>query len=247
MVENILQTKALTKEFGGLVAVNNFDLALRHGEIVGLIGPNGSGKTTLINLLSGVYVPTRGEILFDGVGIAGLPPDQISSKGLLRTFQVPKLFGNMTVMENMLLPDYARSYRLTGSSTRAQGKAEGLLGLAGLLNLRDAPAKHLSGGQQALLQLVRGFMVDGLSVYLLDEPFAGVNPVTKDTIAESVVRNCREKGTAFLVVSHEMAQIRQLCDRVCVMAEGALVAQGSLEEVAADERVIEAYLGRTGA
>lgn len=240
----ILQLRGLTKRFDSLVAVDNVDLTLEEGEMRGLIGPNGSGKTTLINLISGVYPPTRGDILYRGEPIAGLRPNRIAMKGLLRTFQVPKLFGNMTVLENMLIPHLARSDPLSGGDrTGAIERAEELLSLAGLLHLRDEPAKHLSGGQQGLLQVARGFMVENLVLYLLDEPFAGVNPVIKEAINTLILKKNQEEGVTFLVVSHEMAQIRQLCHRVSAMAEGAVVADGTMEEVAENEQVIRAYLG----
>lgn len=243
----ILQTTGLTKRFGGLVAVDNVDLTLAEGEIRGLIGPNGSGKTTLINLISGVYLPTRGEVLFRGENIVGLRPNHIAMRGLLRTFQIPKLFGNMSVMENLLIPHFARAHPISGGDQRqALQRAEKLLTLTDLFHLKDEPAKHLSGGQQALLQIARGFMIDSLSLFLLDEPFAGVNPVIKETITELILRKNREEGITFVVVSHEMAQIRRLCHRVSMMAEGAVIAEGTMEEVAADDRVIEAYLGGWG-
>lgn len=244
----ILQTRGLTKRFGGLVAVDNVDVTLTAGEIRGLIGPNGSGKTTLINLVSGVYLPTQGAVSFHGENIVGLRPNHIAMKGLLRTFQVPKLFGNMTVMENMLIPHFARSHPISGGDRRkAVARAEELLTLTDLFHLKDEPAKHLSGGQQALVQIARGFMIDSLSLCLLDEPFAGVNPVIKETITDLILRKNQDEGVTFLVVSHEMAQIRRLCHRVSMMAEGAVIAEGTMEEVAADERVIRAYLGGLGA
>jgi branched-chain amino acid transport system ATP-binding protein len=242
-MEPIIQTHKLTRRFGGLVAVNEVDFSLDPGEIRGLIGPNGSGKTTLINLITGVYEPSAGQILLAGEEITNLNPNVIANKGLLRTFQIPRLFGSMNVLENMMIPrfaDFSLGYRKEYAA--AVEKAEGLLEMAGILHLRDELAKTLSGGQKALLQIVRAFMVDKIAVYLLDEPFAGVNMVVKETIMDLISEKAAE-GITFLVVSHEMTSIRRLCPRTTVLAEGRIIAEGSMDEVAANEHVISAYLG----
>ena len=239
----IVQTEALTRRFGGLVAVNSVDFVLEKGEIRGLIGPNGSGKTTLINLITGVYEPSAGKILFNGENINGWSPNFIANKGLLRTFQVPRLFGSMSVIENMLIPRFAKfSLGYSKEYAAALEKAEGLLDKGGLGHLRHEPSKNLSGGQKALLQILRAFMVDHLSVFLLDSPFAGVNIIVKETMMDIITQTAAE-GITFLVVSHEMTSIRRLCPRVTVLAEGSIIAEGGLDEVAADEQVINAYLG----
>jgi branched-chain amino acid transport system ATP-binding protein len=225
------------------VAVNQVDFTLERGEVRGLIGPNGSGKTTLINLITGVYEPTSGEVLFEGEDITGWTPNRIAQRGILRTFQIPRLFGDMTLMENMFIPrfadfslDYWRHY------AQAVERADELLEMAGILHLRDHPAKTLSGGQKALLQMARGFMVEDISIFFLDEPFAGVNIVVKETIMQ-MIKSMAAEGVTFLLVSHEMTSIRQTCPRVTVLAEGAIIAQGSMDEIVAKEHVIEAYLG----
>jgi len=240
----LLEIRNLSKNFGGLQAVNQVSMSVPQGEIRGLIGPNGSGKTTAINLISGIYMPDSGDVTFRNLSITGLSPGKISQAGLLRTFQIPKLFGNMSIFDNMMIPYYARANPFTGGDVRASTeKANSLIELAGLTHLRDAQAKVLSGGQQALLQIARGFMVEDIALYLLDEPFAGVNPVIKEAINHLIVEQNEQAGITFLLVSHEMEQIRKLCHQVTALAEGAVIAEGTLEEVAENSQVIEAYLG----
>ncbi len=242
-MDTIVQTRKLTRRFGGLVAVNEVDFSLERGEIRGLIGPNGSGKTTLINVISGVYEPTSGRVLLNGEDITGWTPNRIARRGLMRTFQIPRLFGSMDLLENMLIPrfaDFSPNYWLHCSA--AVKRANELLEMAGIAHLRDQPAKTLSGGQKALLQMARGFMVDHISVFLLDEPFAGVNIVVKEIIMQLISRMAAE-GITFLLVSHEMTSIRQMCQRVTVLAEGAIIAEGSMDEIASHQHVIDAYLG----
>jgi branched-chain amino acid transport system ATP-binding protein len=228
-----------------VVAVDGLSLAVSEGEIRGLIGPNGSGKTTTVNLLSGLYRPDAGEISLRGERTERLRPHEIAARGVGRTFQVPKLFPNMTVLENVLVPALAALDR--GERRPMAEITEGarrLLEFVTLDGLSAAPAKELSGGQAMLAQLARAFMLRPLHVLLLDEPFAGVHPTIRSIIIEAVVRMNREEGVTVLVVSHEMAELRRLCSRVSVMHEGALIAEGTLDEVANDSRVLEAYLGR---
>lgn len=242
-MDEIIKTKNLTKQFGGLVAVNDVDFTLKRGEVRGLIGPNGSGKTTLINLLTGVYEPTSGEVIFDDEDITGWTPNRVSQRGILRTFQIPRLFGEMTLLENMLIPrfanfslDYWRKY------AKAVDRANELLEMAGIIHLRDEAAKTLSGGQKALLQIARGLMVEHIAIFMLDEPFAGVNIIVKETIIKMIQRMASE-GLTFLLVSHEMTSIRQTCPLVTVLAEGAIIAEGSMDEIVSQKHVIDAYLG----
>ncbi len=240
----VLEIRGLYKSFGGLQAVNGVDISIPPGEIRGLIGPNGSGKTTVVNLISGIYLADAGDVTFQGKRITGLQPNQISQTGLIRTFQIPKLFNSMSIFKNMLIPYYARTNPVSGGDmTEASKKADELIDLAGLSHLRDEPAKNLSGGQQALLQIARGFMVEDITLYLLDEPFAGVNPIIKESINRLLLKENEENNIAYLLISHEMEQIRKLCHQVTALAEGAVIAEGTLEEVAEDPHVIEAYLG----
>jgi branched-chain amino acid transport system ATP-binding protein len=241
----ILRTRDLTKRFGGVTAVDGVSMAVDAGEIRGLIGPNGSGKTTTINLLSGLYRADRGEIFLRDERTERLRPHEIAARGVGRTFQVPKLFGNMTVLENVLLPALAaidRGVRRPASEMTAE--AARLLAFVTLDRQRDAPAKELSGGQAMLAQIARAFMVRPLHLLLMDEPFAGVHPTIRTVIIDAVLRMNRETGVTVLVVSHEMAELRRLCSRVSVMHEGRLIAEGPLDHVANDSRVLEAYLGR---
>lgn len=244
----LLEAVDVSRAFGGVRANQGITLRLERGEIRGLIGPNGAGKTTLTNVLSGIYPPQSGDVRLDGASLVGLTPMQISRRGLLRTFQTPKLFGSMTVEDNLLLPALARSPLLGRShQQRARERAEELLALTRLGRLRRLTARSLSGGEQALLQVATGFMVNDLRCYLLDEPFAGINPVLKERIIELIRHENRTRGTTFLVISHEMATVRQLCARVSVLAEGRLLTEGTMDEISADPAVISAYLGKGGA
>lgn len=240
----LLETRGLTKRFGGLVAVDGLPLMIRGGEIRGLIGPNGSGKTTTINLLSGLYRADAGETYLRGERTDRLRPHEITGRGVARTFQIPKLFGNMTVLENVLVPALAGLDRGPGRPMpEILDRAQRLLEFVTLDRLRHALAKELSGGQSMLVQIARGLMLHPLHLFLMDEPFAGVHPAIKDTIMDAIVRMNREEGVTFLIVSHEMATLRQLCPRVSVMHEGRLIAEGSFEEIANHALVLEAYLG----
>ena len=237
----LLETSGLSKRFGGLVATSDVALAVEQGEIRGLIGPNGAGKTTLVNLITGIYQPDAGTIRLDGESIAGLAPHRVARKGLLRTFQVCRLFSNLSLRDNLLLPYLAR-----GGSDIAEGtrRADAFLELTRLAPLAGMSAKGLSGGQRALLQVVCGFMVPDLKCYVLDEPFAGINPVIKDVIIDLILHENGTRGTTFLIVSHEMTVMRRLCSKITVMIEGRILAEGTLDEVASRADVVTAYLGK---
>lgn len=235
-----LEAIGLRKRFGSLQAANDVTLSVDAGEIRGLIGPNGAGKTTLVNLVTGVYVPDAGEVKLAGRSIGGLAMHEIARRGLVRSFQVTRLFGGLTVRENLLTAFYARR---ASANDDGEARAERMIRLTTLGPLADTQAKKLSGGQRALLQMGCGFMVPG-SCYVLDEPFAGINPVIKEVILDMIVEVNREQGAAFLVVSHEMAIIRKLCPQVTVMMEGRVAAQGTLDEVARLPAVVAGYLGK---
>ncbi len=234
-----LNVKNVVKKFGGLVANNNVSLQVAQGEIRGLIGPNGSGKTTLINVITGIYEPEEGNIFYAGKRIDGLQPDVIASLGIMRTFQVARVFRDMTVMENMLIPAFCQGQ----SRKEAVRRAEELLDFALLTRLKNTQAKSLSGGQNMLLQIVRGFMNIDLKLYVMDEPFAGVHQSIKGIILKSIKMMNEEKGITFLIISHEMPTVSTLCDKVTVLAKGEMIAEGTMEEVANESQVIDAYLG----
>jgi len=240
----VLETRGMTKRFGGLVAVDDLSMSVPRGQIRGLIGPNGSGKTTTVNVLSGLYRPDLGEIHLCGQRTDQLRPHQITACGVARTFQISKLFGNMTVLENVLLPALAaldRGSHRPLAEIREKGRQ--LLDFVTLDRMRHAPARELSGGQSMLVQIARALMIQPLHLILMDEPFAGVHPTIRDIIMEAVIRMNRDEGVTFLIVSHEMAELRRLCQQVTVMDEGRRIAEGTLEEVANDPVVLEAYLG----
>jgi ABC-type branched-subunit amino acid transport system ATPase component len=237
-----LVTAGLTKRYGGLTANDGVAMTLAAGEIRGLIGPNGAGKTTFVNIITGIERADSGEVSLDGVAVTGLGPHLIAARGLVRSFQVARVFGNLTVRENLMVPYFA--------SDRTRGTADGIARVAELLRLStleplaDDLAKSLSGGQRMLLQACAGFMIPGVKVHVLDEPFAGINPVVKDTLIELILQENRN-GATFLIVSHEMEIIRRICPRVTVMIAGQVAAEGPLEDIARREDVISAYLGRS--
>ena len=241
----LLEIRGLAKRFGGVLAVNGLDLSIEAGEVRGLIGPNGSGKTTTINLISALYRPDHGEIRLGGERIERLRPHEVAARGVARTFQISKVFGNMTVLENVLVPALAELDRADArrASVDIHERARRLLDLVLLDGHREALAKELSGGQSMLLQIARGLMLRSVRLFLMDEPFAGVHPTIKDTIMQTILTANREEGVTFLIVSHEMATLRRLASRVSVMHEGRLIAEGAFETVANQPVVLEAYLG----
>ena len=241
------------KHFGSFRAVDGASLEIAAGSITGLIGPNGAGKTTLFNVIAGRLPPTSGRVLMAGEDITGLPPHGLFHKGLLRTFQIAHEFGSMTVRENlMMVPErqagetlwntwFARG-RVAAEERAIREKADGVLDFLTIAHLADERAANISGGQKKLLELGRTMMVDAKVVFL-DEVGAGVNRTLLNTIGDAIVRLNRERGYTFCVIEHDMDFIARLCDPVIVMAEGRVLAQGSVDAVKADERVIEAYLG----
>lgn len=237
--KHLLDFENVVKDFGGLRAVNHASLHMNEGEIRGLIGPNASGKTTIINVITGIYKLNEGAIYFYDKRIDGLQPDVIASMGIMRTFQISRVFRDMTVLENMMVPALTQGQTME----EAKGHAEELLEFALLGRLKDDPAKSLSGGQNMLLQIARGFMNKKLRLYIMDEPFAGVHQSIKGIILKTISTMNSEKGITFLIVSHEMTTVSHLCHRISVLHKGEVISEGTMEEVANNPQVIDAYLG----
>ena len=232
-----MEISDLTMRFGGLTAVNNLTLDMEEKSIVGLIGPNGAGKTTLINLVSGIF-RGEGRIFFRGERIDGMRAHVIARKGIGRTFQIPRGFGAMTCLDNVIVPGLG----LRKDRDEIVERGEELLKFFLLDHLTDELAANLSGGQKKLLDMARMMMLDP-DLILLDEPFHGVHPELKNKIVENTLQLNKEQGKTFLVVSHDIPEVMKLAERLIVMNAGSLIAEGRTEEVRRDANVIEAYLG----
>jgi branched-chain amino acid transport system ATP-binding protein len=249
----IIAVDRITKRYGGLTAVDACSFEVPRGSITGLIGPNGAGKTTLFNIIAGVTPADQGRILLDGKDVAGKPPHELFARGLMRTFQIPKEWARMTVLENlMVVPRHQTGEHILAAWFRPglvrreeqaiYRRAEETLEVLGLASHRLALAGTLSGGQKKLLELGRTMMVDA-RVILLDEPGAGVNRTLLGELAHYIERLHQERGTSFCIIEHDMDLITRLCDPVIVMAEGRVLAQGGMAEIKANDAVREAYLG----
>ncbi len=234
----LLEVDNLIKRFGGAVVLDGVSLQVEPGLIHGLIGPNGAGKTTLFNVINGIYSVTSGRIRFKGRDITNKSISRIAALGLGRTFQVARVFNEMTLLENMLVPMIPR--RL--SRCQAVERALDLLDLAKLADLRHELAVEISGGQKKLLEFMRTMMADP-DLVLLDEPFNGISPPLVERLIAIVQRLNRDQGKTFLLISHEMPHVGELCETVTVLAAGKDIARGTPEEVRGNPLVIEAYLG----
>jgi branched-chain amino acid transport system ATP-binding protein len=252
----VLEARGVTRRFGGLVAVDTVSLAIHPGEIVGLIGPNGAGKSTLFDVLAGERVPSAGDVLLQGVRVEQEPADRRLARGLGRTFQIPRPFGALSLVENVMLgaarhpgerlwPNLLAGRRVAAAERAALERALGILDFLDLGTLAREPARVLSGGQRKLLELARVLMA-APAVVLLDEPAAGVHPALVGTIGERLATLARD-GLAVLIIEHHLGLIRDLCARAVVMAEGRVLCAGTPAEVLADPRVAEAYVGRPAA
>ncbi len=250
----MIRVEELHKHFGGFHAVDGATLEIRTGSITGLIGPNGAGKTTLFNVIAGRYPATSGHVYMDGEDITGLPPHRLFDKGLLRTFQIAHEFSSMTVRENLMMVPARQSGeklwnalfsrgQVAQEEERIRRRADEVLEFLTISHIADQKAGLISGGQKKLVELGRTMMVDAKIVFL-DEVGAGVNRTLLNTIGDAIVRLNKERGYTFCVIEHDMDFIARLCDPVICMAEGKVLAEGTVDEVKNDERVIEAYLGR---
>ncbi|NGM18663.1 ABC transporter ATP-binding protein [Roseomonas stagni] len=248
----MLVAQGLTKGFGGPPVVEDVSFTLARGAITGLIGPNGAGKTTLFNLLAGSLKPDRGTLTLDGTRIEGRRPDEVFGLGLARTFQIPRPFPAMTVLENVMLAppgqqgerfwtNWLRPHAVAAEERRVRDRALHWLDFVGLTRLAQEPARVLSGGQRKLLELARVLVAEPRLI-LLDEPGAGVAPPLLATIMEKIV-SLNAQGTSFLIIEHNMELVMSLCRPVLVLAQGKLLMEGEPEAVRADRRVVEAYLG----
>lgn len=248
-----LAVEGLTKRFGGVVALDGASFTVQEGSVTGLIGPNGAGKSTAFATIAGFHAPDGGRVMLRGQDITGAAPWVLHRAGLARTFQIPRLFGRLSVIENLMVaappqsgeilpaPWFARG-RIAREEAALRARAEAVLAQLNLARHADAPATALSGGQKKLVELGRALM-SGASLILLDEPAAGVNRTLLREIAHTIAVLNREHGITFLLIEHDLDLVAELCHHVYCLAEGRVIASGSMAAVRADPVVAEAYLG----
>lgn len=253
----LLETRNVTKRFGGLQAVGDMDFVLDQGRIVSIIGPNGAGKTTFFNTLTGIYKPEVGEITFDGHKLVGLRPDQITTLGIARTFQNIRLFGSMTVIENIMVGLYPRlkqsgldallqTKRFKQEENHAHERAAELMSFVGLRGVGNELARNLPYGGQRRVEIARA-LASNPKLLLLDEPTAGMNPRETDDAVRLFRRLRDELGITILLIEHSMRVVMDISERISVMDYGLKIAEGMPTEIANNPKVVEAYLGRGAA
>jgi branched-chain amino acid transport system ATP-binding protein len=253
----VLEIEGLVKHFGGVKAVDGVDLQIREGEVFSVIGPNGAGKTTLFNIVTGFYEPDRGNILFGGQHIERLKPNQITQAGISRTFQAVRLFGNMSVLENVMVGQHCRTKSgvagpiLGFKRTRQEEKdirerSREILAFFGdrfPRRVQEELASGLSYADRRRLEIARAMATDP-RLLLLDEPTAGMNPAETTGLTRLIRRLCDERGLTVVVIEHDMRLVKGVSDRVAALDYGKMIAEGTYDEVSSDEQVIEAYLGK---
>jgi branched-chain amino acid transport system ATP-binding protein len=234
----LLEVEGLTKYFGGLAALKNLNFNVEEGDLLGVIGPNGSGKTTAFNCITGFYPPTSGKVIFNGKNITNFPPYKICKMGIARTFQIPKPFPNLTVLENVM----AGAIGVGESISKAREKAEEILKFLGMEKLSNEVAKKLNVHGRKSLELARA-LATCPKLLLLDEVAAGLNPTELDTLME-YIKNIRKDGVTIIMVEHVMKTIMTLSERIIVLHHGEKIAEGAPKVIANNQKVIEAYLGQ---